>query len=135
MKQGGTAYPPLATTYLPRANTASMQDFTEVFLCHAKLYVLGDLYDLPALHQLSFHRLYATLKQFVLYPSRLNDIAILAKYLFENTRPDDKIRGLIMLYYACIIEDVSDSKSVKSLIDDFPDFAHKLIIGMSQRLS
>lgn len=71
----------------------------------------------------------------MLYPSRLNDIAILAKYLFENTRPDDKIRDLIMLYYACIIEDVSDSKSIKSLIDDFPDFADKLIIGMSQRLS
>lgn len=135
MEQAGTIYAPLDSPYLPLANTSASEDYTDVFLCHAKLYALGDLYDVPNLRQLSFHRLYATLKVFVLYPSRMNDIAALARYLLENTRSEDKIRSIIYLYYACIVEDASKNDGFKSLFDDFPDFAHGLIVKMSERLS
>lgn len=135
MAQFSNLCPPLADPYLPLANTGASEDYTEVFLCHAKLYILGDLYDLPALRQLSFHRLYATLRAFVLYPSRMTDIATLTSYLFENTRPDDKVRDMMTLYYACIIENASKHDGLKRLIDEIPDFAHGLIVNMSDRLS
>lgn len=135
MAQVSNLYPPLADPYLLKANTGASEDYTEVFICHAKLYVLGDLYDITALRQLSFHRLYATLRVFVLYPSRMTDIATLTRYLFENTRPDDKVRDMMTLYYACIIEDASKYDGVKRLIDEIPDFAHGLIVNMSDRLS
>lgn len=135
MSEAGTIYSPLVSPYVPRANKAASEDYTEVFLCHAKLYILGDLYDIPALRQLSFHRLYATLKEFKLFPSRMDDIATLAKYLFENTRSEDRIREMIYLYYACIIEDAAKHDGVQSLINDIPDFAHGLIVKMCERLS
>lgn len=135
MNEAGTIYPALDPICELSVNNEASEDYTDVFLCHAKLYVLGDLYDIPALRQLSFHRLYATLKDFILYSDRMNDVATLARYLFENTRAEDKIRDMITLYYACIIEDVYNYGSVKSLIDDLPDFAHSLIVKMSGRLS
>lgn len=135
LDNGSTSYPaPQGLVFSPRKNTESCEDYTRVFLCHAKLYVLGDTYDVPQLRQLSLHRLHVTLKFFTLYPSRLDDLAALARYVFENTAPDDKIRDMITLYYACIIEDASKHDGLKSIIDDFPEFAFGLISRMSARL-
>lgn len=123
------------SAFEPRINKESCEDYTGVFLCHAKLYVLGDVYDMPQLRRLALHRLHATLKAFVLYPSRLKDIAVLARYIFENTQSHDKIREMIVLYYACIIEDVLDQDGLESVIDDVPEFAYILIKKVSERLA
>lgn len=131
----GTTYPTSTSVFSPRKNTEGCEDYTGVFLCHAKLYVMADTYDIPALKQLSLHRLHAALKEFTLYPSRLNDIATLAKYVFENTVQEDKIRDMITLYYACIIEDARKQDGLKSLIEEIPDFAYGLISKMSDRLA
>lgn len=130
-----TTYPTTTSVFSPRKNTEGCEDYTEVFLCHAKLYVMADTYDIPALKKLSLHRLHVTLKEFTLYPSRFNDIATLAKYVFENTVPEDKIRNMITLYYACIIEDAQKQDGLKSLIEEIPDFAYGLISKMSERLA
>lgn len=124
-----------ASVFTPRKNTEGCEDYTGVFLCHAKLYTLGDMWDVPQLCQLSLHRLHETLKEFTLYPSRLDDIATLAKYVFENTCPKDEIRDMITLYYACIVEDASKHDGLRSLIDEVPDFAFGLISRMSERLA
>lgn len=131
----GTTYPTSTSVFSPRKNTEGCEDYAGVFLCHAKLYVMADTYDIPALKQLSLHRLHATLKEFTLYPSRFNDIATLAKYVFENTVPEDKIRDMITLYYACIVEDAREQDGLKSLIEEIPDFAFGLISKMSDRLA
>lgn len=131
----GTMYSTPTSIFSARKNTEGCEDYTGVFLCHAKLYVLGDKYDIPTLKQLSLHRLHATLKEFTLYPSRMNDIATLAKYVFENTVPEDKIRDMITLYYACIVEDARKHDGLKTLIEEVPDFAFGLIKKMSDRLA
>lgn len=135
LDESGTKYPTTTSVFSPRKNTEGCEDYTGVFLCHAKLYIVADTYDIPALKQLSLHRLHATLKEFTLYPSRFNDIAALAKYVFENTRPEDKIRDMITLYYACIIDDARNHDGLKSLIEEIPDFAFGLISKMSERLA
>ncbi|KAG6361876.1 hypothetical protein INS49_010105 [Diaporthe citri] len=131
----GTTYPTSTSVFSARRNIEGCEDYTGVFLCHAKLYVMADTYDIPSLKQLSLHRLHATLKEFTLYPSRFNDIAALAKYVFENTVPEDKIRDMITLYYACIVEDARKQDSLKSLIEEIPDFASGLINKMGDRLA
>lgn len=134
LNTAGVSDPVPSSGQSPEKNTKGCEDYSGVFLCHAKLYVLGDTYDIPQLCQLSLHRLHATLKDFTLYPSRLDDISVLARYVFENTRPNDKIQEMITLYYACIIEDASKHEGLKSLIDECPDFAYELILRMSERL-
>lgn len=135
LDENGIMFPTSTSVFPARKNIEGCEDYTGVFLCHAKLYVVADTYDVPALKQLSLHRLHATLKEFTLYPSRLDDIATLAKYVFENTVPEDKIRDMITLYYACIIEDARKSEGLKSLIHDVPDFAYGLINKLSDRLA
>lgn len=135
LDERGTMYPTSTSIFSPRKNNEGCEDYTGVFLCHAKLYVVADTYDIPALKQLSLHRLHATLKEFTLYPSRMNDIAALAKYVFENTVLEDKIRDMITMYYACIVEDARKQDGLKSLIDEIPEFAFGLINKMSDRLA
>lgn len=128
-------YPTTTSIFEPRKNVEKCEDYTGVFLCHAKLYVLGDVYDIPQLRQLALHRLHATLREFTLYPDRLNDIATLAKYIFNNTLSHDRIQDMICLYYACIIEHVLEQDQLTSLIDDIPEFAPILISKMWERLA
>lgn len=135
LDKDNTDYPTTASVFEPRRNKECCEDYSGVFMCHAKLYVLGDVYDIPQLRQLSLHRLHATLREFTLYPSRLNDIAVLTRYIFDNTQSHDKIREMIILYYTCIIEDVLKQDGLRSLIDDIPEFAYILITKMSERLA
>lgn len=135
LDERGITYPTSTSAFSPRKNAEGCEDYTGVFLCHAKLYVMADTYDIPSLKQLSLHRLHATLKEFTLFPSRFNDIAMLAKYVFENTVPEDKIRDMITLYYACVVEDAREQDGLKSLIEEIPDFAYGLINKMGDRLA
>lgn len=135
LDETGIVYPNSTPVFSPRNNAEGREDYTEVFLCHAKLYVVADTYDIPSLKQLSLHRLHVTLKEFTLYPSRMEDIATLARYVFENTLPEEKIRDMITLYYACIVEDAQKHDGLESLIKEIPDFAFGLINRLSDRLA
>lgn len=110
-------------------NKDSSEDYSDVLLCHARLYVLGDTYLIPELQKLAIHRLHATLKEFVLYPSRLQDIIMLVKYVFENTRPDDEICNMLSLYCACIMKSLDDEDhgGLEVLVNDVPNFGLNLI--------
>lgn len=130
----GTRYPIPTATFTPRTNTRGCEDFTNVLLSHAQLYVLGDKHDIPSLRQLTLHRLHATLKGFTIYPGRFDDIAALARYVLGNTVPWDKMREMVTVYYACIVEDASKHEGLKSVIDEFPDFAFDLVMTMSERV-
>lgn len=135
LDEGMSEDPTALFTFVPRKNTDGCEDYTGLFLCHAKLYVLGDKYDIPQLRKVARHRLHATMSEFTLYPSRMEDIATLARYVFENTVPEDKIREMITLYYACIVEDASKYDGLKALIEDIPEFAFGLISKMAERLA
>lgn len=133
--ESGTIYPSPTTTFTARKNIHSCEDYTKVLLCHAKLYVLGDMYIIPALKQLALHRLHATLKTFTLYPRRVQDITTLARYIFENTMPEDEIRDMISLYFACIVEDLVELEGMEELLEEVPGFAVGLVKHMSKRLA
>jgi hypothetical protein len=55
--------------FQPRKNRESCEDYTEVFLRHARLYVFADKYDVDGLKDLSLHMLQRTLAEF----TRLED--------------------------------------------------------------
>lgn len=122
-----------ATNLQPLYDTDSRAHYIGVLLSHAKLYVMGDKYDISSLSQLTLHRLHFTLKSLTLYPGRLNEIATFARYVFENTVADDKLRDMVTLYYSCIV-DASRFGASSSLIRDYPEFAERLILRLSKVL-
>lgn len=135
MDEDGTDYPKPPTTFTARKNTESCEDYNHVFLCHAKLYVIGDKYIIPELKQLALHRLHATLMVYALYPRRLQDIFTLVKYVFDNTMVKDKIRNMLTLYIDCVVKDVAGSDGMEELVDEVPGYAIGLIRRMSERLA
>lgn len=135
LHEAGKKYPAPASSvvFTPRQNTTSSEDYTEVFLCHAKLYVVGDNWLIPQLKQLTLHRLYATLRDFFLHPSRIQDICVLAEYVFEHTTPGDEMRDLVIIYFASVIDQVTDCGGVEALMNKVPGFAFQLVKKMSSK--
>lgn len=126
----GIHFPTTTSIFEPKSNTDSCEEYTDV-LCHAKLYVLGDTYDIPSLCQLALHRLHATPNKLTPYQSCLNGIANLIRYIFSNTQSHDRIRSMLVLYYACIFEDASKHTDLALLRDEVPEFAACLVQWMS----
>lgn len=88
----------------PISNTNPTQNFTPVFLAHARLYLFADKYLIRLLKQLALQKLQQTLVRFELYPERINDIIELIRYSYsdDNTLDNgsDELRALVILYVA-----------------------------------
>ncbi|KAL6693357.1 hypothetical protein J3F84DRAFT_380617 [Trichoderma pleuroticola] len=129
-----STYASPTTAFTPRKNTESCEDYSGVFLSHARLYVLADKYDIKQLRDLSAHKVWATLKEFTLYPERMGDVVGLVRYAFQNTLEKDKLRALLKDFCACIVEDLCKGQGFQDLICETPEFACELIKEMSTRL-
>ena len=69
----------------PRENQAPNEDYTDVFLSHARLYVFAEKYDIQPLKALALEELQAMLAIFNLHIERTGDIIALLRYVYENT--------------------------------------------------
>ena len=69
----------------PRKNLNSSENYTEVFLCHARLYVFADLQDIQVLKSLALDELHALLAIFDLYQERTGDVVSLLRYAYANS--------------------------------------------------
>ena len=68
-----------------RANQGPREDYTNVFLSHAQLYVFADKYDIQPLKMLALHNLHQTLLIYTIYAERIGDITALIEYCYENS--------------------------------------------------
>ncbi|KAL2036743.1 hypothetical protein N7G274_010538 [Stereocaulon virgatum] len=79
----------------PRENQALEEDYTEVFLSHARLYVFADKYDIQPLKTLALEELQAMLKIFNLHLERTGDIIALLRFVYANTgEPDGGVEDM-----------------------------------------
>lgn len=72
----------------PRPNREAYEDYTEVFLSHARVYVFADMYDIQPLRILAFENLHAVLGAFTLHRQRTGDIIALLRYVIYNTKTE-----------------------------------------------
>lgn len=104
------AQEPKPPQYSARANREACEDYTDVFLSHARLYVFADTYDIERLRVLSMQKLHESLVNFTLFAERTTDIALLLQYAYEHT-PErtgtmDDLRELLMRYVCCYLEEI-----------------------------
>lgn len=89
-------------TSTPRRNIDSSERYTNVFLCHAQLYVFADAQDIQELKTLALEELHAVLAVFELHLERTGDIIELLRYVYANTarlwREEDPLRELLSDY-------------------------------------
>lgn len=79
----------------PPPNKGPEEDYTDVFLSHAQLYVFAEKYDIQTLRMLALENLQTTLAIFTLYEARTGDIIALLRYVYANTsKPIDGVEDL-----------------------------------------
>ncbi|KAF2823531.1 hypothetical protein CC86DRAFT_409437 [Ophiobolus disseminans] len=110
--------------YEPRTNLDMDQDFTPVFLAHARLYTFADMRLVYPLKALALDKLYKTLVAFQLYTERMGDVVKLARYAYENG-PDrseagepNELRKLVVEYIACEVDTVGKNREFRALIEE-----------------
>lgn len=121
-----------------RPNEGPCEDYSDVLLSHAKIYVFADKYDIPALRSLALHNLHETLVTFTLYTESVPDIAILFRYVCENTpeRDDciDQLRALVIEYVACYVEKMTSNEVFEEVLRSDSSASIELTKMMLKRL-
>lgn len=129
---------PSKHSFHPRKNRESCEEYKEVFLCHARLYVFAEKYDIAPLKKLALSKLHRTLSVFDLYEERVGDIFALMRYSYANTvhrsSSDDPLRLLIIHYAACVVEKLVPSSEFKALLEEPGELASDLVVKMINRL-
>lgn len=132
------AYTISVPVFHARKNRESCEDYTEVFLCHARLYVFAEKYDIWSLKQLSLHKLQRTLIGFTLYEERVRDVVELMRYSYLNTADRsesvDELRTLVVHYGACVVEHLARSPQFQLLLEEVGQLARDLVAQMIKRL-
>ncbi|KFZ23587.1 hypothetical protein V502_01936 [Pseudogymnoascus sp. VKM F-4520 (FW-2644)] len=121
-----------------RQNASAEEDYTSVFLGHARLYVFVDKWGIEALKTLSLHKLHKTLRTFTLYSARLSDVVELIRYTYAHT-PDlahdmDDLRSLVMEYLTCEVTYLSQSPEFDLLVEQGGPFTRDLVHKMMKRI-
>jgi hypothetical protein len=122
----------------PRQNKESCEDYTQVFLCHARLYVFSDRYCIEPLQKLTLQKLRLTLSTFILFKERVSDITELVQYAYAHTMEHeegiDKLRSLVMDYVICQMEAIVKDKNFVTMLQEPGALAKDLVLKLLQRL-
>ena len=113
---------PDASHIPPRPNKVHSEDYTEVFLSHARIYVFAEKYDIQPLKTLAIQRLHQTLKVFLLHPGRVPDITSLIRYVYSNTQDSENgsepMRAMLLHYIGSEMEILVKSEEFKKFIEE-----------------
>ena len=122
-----------------RKNENKIEDYIEVFLNHAQLYVFANEYPIYDLRTLALENLHETLKNFQLCSQRTSDIISLIHYVYENIKIPDEgetefVRAMLVEYISfemdilmkdlvfrdlMIKDEILDTEKRRSLFDDY----------------
>jgi len=114
--------------FLPTENSAPEQDFTPVFLAHARLYTFACMRLIDPLKRLALHKLHQTLLKFKLYDRRVGDVVELARYAYDNgedRKPDgtiEDLRKLVVEYIACEVSTIGKHEAFAPLLQEGGEF-------------
>jgi hypothetical protein len=127
-----------------RKNMEEGEDYTDVFLCHARVYAFAEKYDILALRDLALQKLQRTLDAFNVCGKRVKDIVCLARYAYSNdntcdseTGQDniDKLRRLVVHYIVCVYRTVAENTSFLQLMEEGGPFASDLTRMVARRVA
>lgn len=123
----------------PRGNRAPEEDYSEVFLGHARMYVFAEKYDIQPLKTLALLKLHNTLSIFTLFPERVRDITTLLKYVYANTAEavdgTEDIRIMLAHYIGCDMEMLTKDGEIKDLMLDNGDMLGDFLKMFALRVS
>jgi len=132
---------PLSTYFVDickmRPNERSAEDYTAVFLNHARLYVFAEKWDIKPLEALMLYKLYAILCKYKPYEARYSDIVEVIRYTYEHTpyrKRIDGLRELVTQYMPREQTQIAESEPCLLLVEDSGPLARDLLSIMLEKL-
>lgn len=111
---------------------------SELFLSHARLYVLADKYLVDDLQALVCRRLYPILHSLQLCESTIPSLCELIHYVFQNLPASSpgKLRQLLVIYTACVAEYLEENYTFKAMVTEIEmsGFSSAVLLKVSKRL-
>jgi hypothetical protein len=120
-----------------KSDTELMYDYAET-LCHVRLYIFAEQYQVDALKDLAICKLHGALKDTIFHPLRLGELVDLIQLAYQNT-PDLKskkepLRNLLAHYVAWKFEKLVPTKEFQPLLLAGGAFVNDLCEKVSRRL-
>ncbi|KAH6959643.1 hypothetical protein BKA56DRAFT_600729 [Ilyonectria sp. MPI-CAGE-AT-0026] len=116
----------------------SDEDYTDVFISHAQMYVFADYHGIVVLQNLALRKLRQALMQYTLDEKGSRDIIQLVNYCFSNTADKegqcDPLRTLVCTYTACKVEDLWKNDEFQELMDTLNEFPRALLTELLHRV-
>ena len=105
-----------------RANKGPEEDYTEVFLGHARMYVFAEKYDIQPLKKLALQKLQHQLAIHTLYAERTEEILALVNYVYANTAEmldgNDGIRAMLVHYMGVEMANLVKNGELKIMMQE-----------------
>jgi hypothetical protein len=120
----------------PTSNTSPKQDFTPVFLAHARLYEFAERYMITTLKHLVLQKLHQTLLRFEIHVNRVRDIVELVRFAYSNdhTSNVEELRVLVTVYVASEFEVIRSSEEFETLLQEGGPFVLYLLRLLENRV-
>lgn len=114
--------------FVPKGNSKRTQDFTPIFLAHARLYTFACMRFIDPLKRLALYKLHQTLLLFKLYSRRVGDVIDLARYAYdhgEDRKPNgtiEDLRKLVVEYIVCEVSTIGKHEAFAILLQEGGEF-------------
>jgi len=121
-----------------RANTSDCEDYTPVFLGHARLYAFAEKYDMEPLKAVVLNKLHKTLCLFTPYKARRDDVLELLRFTYETTPPRpriDPLRELITQYITYEAKHFISTENCLSLVEEGGQLARDLFAMLLEKVT
>lgn len=102
-------------------------DMTNAFLHHAKMYILGDRYDIKSLRVFALCHLAHCLSHFRDTWDAIPSFVALVKQIYGWTREDDRVRELLSKCAAAQYRDYVHHPDVCKVLKECPDFCFDVL--------
>lgn len=123
----------------PRDENNEREDYTNIFLCHARLYKFADRYGCEQLMALALQKLRLTLSQYIFYPQRVSDIVNLIRYTYAHTMNldpgQDRLRALVLDLTICYYRELIGHPLFVKLLQEGGSFPSDVMVSIAQIVS
>ena len=123
-----------------RENESLKEDYTPIFLGHARLYVFAEKWGIDSLKTLTLYKLHKTLTSFKIYEAQRGDVVKLVEFAYSNENtPDlddgvDALKELVTYYVTCKLEILIGALKFLALLEQPRHFSCNLIRMMIKQI-
>jgi hypothetical protein len=116
---------------------------SSLFLCHARVYVFADKYDITQLRNLALDKLHQALRSLKAAGSQTESVVDLIRYSYsnDNTRDNDAgqevdgLRRMVVHFLACVFENVAMDDSFLALMEEGGPLVRDLAGLLAKRIT